>query len=82
MSSDSAVVGPGWSAGILLAAKTQFQASGGSVWIATGATAPAKLIAGNAVPSGKAIEIEAGFTVYWRTDEAVETVITWLETGA
>jgi hypothetical protein len=80
--SDSADVGPAWSAGVEITKRTQFQAVIGTVWIATGATAPTKNIAGNAIPAGRAVEIDAGETVYWRTDEAAPVKVSWLGTGA
>ena len=79
--SDSAAVSQAWSAGVLLTQRTQFQAIGGAVWVATGASAPEKDIAGNQVPNGKAVEVDSGFTVYWRTDEEAPVVISWLGVG-
>jgi len=79
--SDSATVTRDWSAGIEITKTTQFQAVFGNVWIATGATAPAKQIAGNAIPPGKAIVIQSGETVYFRTDEAIETLVSWVGVG-
>lgn len=80
--SDSATPTRAWSAGLSITARTQFQAVAGSIWIATGASAPVKLIAGNAIPAGKAVEIDGPATVYWRTDEAAPVTVSWLVTGA
>jgi len=70
-----------WSDGLAISSTTQFQALGGEVYIATGGSAPSKNMAGNLVPNRKAVEIDAGQTVYWRTDETAQVYISWLETG-
>ena len=80
--SDSVQVGAAWSAGVAITKKTNFQALGGHAFIATGATAPTKNMAGNRVPDGMAVEIEAGETVYWRTDDTAIVFVSWLEVGA
>lgn len=79
--SDSVQVTSAWSAGLTIAKRTQFQALGGAVFFATGDAAPSKQMAGNLIPARFAVEIEAGETVYWRTDETAQTFATWLETG-
>lgn len=80
--SDSAAVTQAWSSGETLTKPTRFQALGGAVWIATGDSAPAKNIAGNQIQNAHWAEIEAGETVYWRTDEQSPVFVSWLETGS
>lgn len=79
--SDSAPVTSEWSAGVTTTKRTQFQAMGGIVFFATGATAPTKEMAGNAIPPMMAVEVSAGETVYWRTSATGAIFTTWLELG-
>jgi len=79
--SDSAPVTSEWSAGFTTTKRTQFQAMGGIVFFATGAAAPAKDMAGNAVPPMMAVEVGIGETVYWRTNADGAIFTTWLELG-
>ena len=79
--SDSAQVTGEWSSGMATTKRTQFQALGGQVFVATGASAPSKNMAGNRLPNGLAVEIAAGETVYWRTDDTPTMFISWLELG-